>query len=681
MRGTEKLYGVLVNRVPGIRERYQKKRNQVTGIRRGAVWLYLIGLNVSYYIFQNKNLTAPEKYPYYEKKSLPGPGSESALSQKVNPSELAEELSVYDVISFDVFDTLILRPFSEPSELFFLLGARLSYPDFRRIRREVEQKAREEKYKKEKHYEVSLSEIYDIMERETGLNQSSVMQMEIEMEQAFCFANPYMREAVSELRRMGKRLIVTSDMYLNADQIRALLARCGYPAFDAVYVSCDYGKSKNRGALFDLVKKTEISANPERTSMAHVGDHPVSDIEKAERHGFHPVHYVNVNEAGKRYRAEDMSAITGSFYRGIVNAHIHHGMQRFSREYEFGYIYGGLFVTGYCQFIHEFVHSHSISKILFLSRDGAILSKAYDILYPGESGTWQYVYWSRLAAEKLTAAHFKYDYFRRFLYHKINQGYRISDVLSSMELEDMTESCCLRAGLTPDTELTDSNADRLKQVLMDEWEEILSRYAEQREAGRLYYQSVLEGCSSAAAVDIGWAGSGAITLDYAVNEIWQMDCPITGIIAGTNTCHNAEPDSSETFLQGGRLVSYLYSQRENRDLWKLHDPGKGHNLYWELLLDAPAGSLQGFYLDTKGRCECRFRTYDESRAEKVREIHRGILQFAAQWQALEEELAACPETEKLSRISGRDAYAPMLLAMRDAGFFEYFAELMDEANL
>ena len=70
-----------------------------------------------------------------------------------------------------------------------------------------------------------------------------------------------------------------------------------------------------------------------------------------------------------------MSAITGSMYRGIVNAHLHNGLNEYSMEYEFGFVYGGLFVLGYCQFIHEYVQTHHIDKILFLARDGDILIK------------------------------------------------------------------------------------------------------------------------------------------------------------------------------------------------------------------------------------------------------------------------------------------------------------------
>ena len=62
-------------------------------------------------------------------------------------------------------------------------------------------------------------------------------------------------------------------------------------------------------------------------------------------------------------------------------------------------------------------------KILFLSRDGDILKKVYTKMYPEDSMNCDYVYWSRIAAAKITADYYKYDYFRRFLYHKVNQEY------------------------------------------------------------------------------------------------------------------------------------------------------------------------------------------------------------------------------------------------------------------
>ena len=371
-----------------------------------------------------------------------------------------------------------------------------------------------------------------------------------------------------------------------------------------------------------------------------------------------------------------MSEITGSIYRGLVNAHIHNGLKAYSCEYEYGYIYGGLFVTGYCKFIHDLVKKDHIDKILFLSRDGYILQQAYNLLYPEDTNT-QYVLWSRLAAAKLTAGHFKFDYFRRFLYHKVDQGISLKKIFSSMEIDGLLDGLCADVeGFTPDTTLTDKNVGKVKTYLLTNWEAVLESYKEQTEAARLYYEPVFKDADSAAAVDIGWAGSGAITLDYMVNKVWGFNCTITGIVAGTNTCSNAEPDFSETYLQSGKMAAYLYSQRENRDIWKFHDAGKGHNLYLEALLDAPGGSLKGFYPDADGNVELKFKQ-DNNDKNKIAEIHRGILDFVSQWKAVS------PKTGGLDVISGRDAYAPFLVMenIKNKKFLSNILDVIDEIGI
>ena len=677
METIDRIYGALVNEVPGIRERYQKKRKQAKGVGRSFVWLYLLYLNAAYHVFRYRKIGLSEKYPYYESKQLYSGGSESSLSKRSSPEAFAKELSRFDVISFDVFDTLILRPFSSPADLFFLLGDELGYMDFKRIRMEMEWRARERKYRKENHYEVNLEEIYEMLSEETGICPDTALERETELEYSFCFANPYMKQVVGELRRLGKRIVITSDMYLNTERIKTLLEKCDYGFFDAYYVSCDLGRSKSRGDLYDEVRRQEEEkCGRNGLTFVHVGDNETADRENSGKHGFESRYYRNVNEAGMKYRPEDMSSITGSIYRGMVNAHIHNGLNEYSREYEYGYIYGGLFVTGYCQFIHDYVHRQKKDRVLFLARDGDVLMKAYKLLYPEDAGMCRYVYWSRLAATKMSAEYFKYDYFRRFLFHKVNQGYTIKKILGAMELEDMLDELVHESGLSPETGLTEKNVEKVKDFLMKNWKKVLEHYSGQLEVGRQYFSEILEGCKSVAAVDIGWAGSGAITLDHIVNKIWEMDCSITGIIAGTNTAANAEPDTSETFLQTGKLVSYMYSQRENRDLWKFHDPGKNHNLYWEVLLDAPHGSLKGFYPDETGHYECRFKeaTVDN---EKIEQIQKGILDFTDEYGKI------MKKSVMFEKISGRDAYAPMLLGENEKNreFFKEICGLMDEMNV
>lgn len=679
-----KIYAWMVNRAPGIRERYQKKRGQAHGAGRLLAWGYLLWLNFSYYALRRRSVGERQMQGFYEKKELHCGGNESASAGREAPEKLAKRLAEYDVASFDVFDTLIFRPFSHPADLFHFVGGKLDYLDFKKIRQEMEEKARAERYEKEGDYEVKLEEIYSVMERETGIGKEEGMQAELEEECRFCFANPYMKRVVEEMKKYGKRIIVISDMYLGEGHVREILKRAGYGDFDAYYISCERRRSKHEGNLYQEVKREE----GEGKRYVHIGDNMFSDMTQGKKHGFDVVFYKNVNEAGLPFRAEDMSAITGSVYRGIVNAHLYHGLGEYGPAYEYGFLYGGLFAVGYCQFIREYVKRQGVEKVLFLSRDGAVLSRVYEKLYPGECQ--EYVYWSRLAAAKLSAGRHKYDYFRRFLYQKVNQGFTLFDVFRSMELEDMMDgmrawqrqkasggtAVCkgdrVYADLAADAELTERNVELVKAFLMEHWEEALRHYEGQVQAGGVYYREVLEGVRRAAAVDIGWAGSGAVLLSHMVNRVWGMDCRITGIVAGTNSCHTYERDAAEPLLENGTLVSYLFSQKENRDIWKFHNPGKNHNLHWEMLLGAEEGSFRGFYPDGRGGYRLAWKGENKN-AQSVREIHRGILDFADRY------LEAMGD-ERLE-ISGRDAYAPMLLMEGDGKYRKGMEYLMDEAGV
>ena len=662
-----KLYNLLVNRHSGIAARYHRLHDNSGTVLKWISYIYLLFLNFCYYILFCRFLGHPGEEKIYEEKRLPTDRTESEMrmSEGLSVQETVDILAGYDIVSFDIFDTLLFRPFDEPTALFFLLGEKLKFMDFRRIRVEAEQEARQEKYKRTASYEVNLEEIWTRLEEKTGLSAKAGMNLEMEQERFCCYANPFMLQVFHRLLEIGKKIIVISDMYLSREFLQSLLVEKGFAGAEKIYISNEWGCSKRSGRLYDLVLQ-DLNAGGEQ--VAHIGDNRRSDIEMAKKHGLVPLLYPNVHKNAMLFRAHDMSPIVGAAYRGLVDNHIYCGLEAFSPEYEYGYIYGGLFAVGYCSFIREYCRLHQIDKVLFLARDGDTLCRVYRMLYPDENT--EYVYWSRKAALKLAAASDRYDYFRRFLNHKANQKISLERIFQSMELESLLEDFPIQTGKRPlhrSDDLTSDNLADVKSFLTTNWERVLACYREEQEAAAAYYERVLRDCRKAAAVDIGWAGSGALALKTLAEEVWKLPCNITGIIAGTNTLHNAEPFVSETFLQTGDLVSYMYSLSHNRDLAKKHDPNKNYNVYWELLLSSPTPQFTGFGFRRDGAdiskadaVELHFGKLDENQ-EGIREIQRGILDFAGQY------LEHFGNMPYLFRISGRDAYAPMLAAASHKG--------------
>lgn len=658
-----KLYHFLVNRHNGIRERYHQMHDGTSGIKKVLSWVYLLWLNFCYYFLFLRFLGKTRPVKFLEEKNLPLEISESEMHTKKlkRIEEYVELLSRYDVISFDIFDTLLFRPFSEPEDLFYFLSLKLGMLDFQRIRKEQEILARQDCYKQKGHYEVTFQEIWNRIERETGKSAEEGMQMEQELEQQFCYANPFMKEVFQALQKQGKEIIIISDMYLPKAFLQKLLEQNGFTCIKRLYVSCEYGVSKYDGGLYRKIKEDFENTG----SIVHVGDNEYSDGRQAKNNGFNSVIYPNVNQMALSYRSYDLSPMIGGAYRGIVDNHLYQGLRSYSLEYEYGFIYGGLFVLGYCHFIYEYCRDNQITKILFLSRDGDILKQVYDKLYP-EANT-EYVYWSRSIATKLMAEHDRYDYIRRFLYQKVNKNISINKILSSMELDFLQEKLMnwhdnSKNSLLSGTDLlTDKNVEILKQFLLSHFDAIIDAYHEQNEAAKCYYSKILDGEKKAAAVDIGWAGSGAISLSYLVERVWKLPCEITGLIAGTNTINSPEPYASESFLQAGKLSAYLFSQADNRDVMKNHDCNIDDNIYWELLLASPTKSFIGFAFDKdtwdSGKKEIQFRFGNEEPNQKgMKEIQKGILDFVEEY---ENHFKAFPY---MMNISGRDAYAPMLVA-------------------
>ena len=103
------------------------------------------------------------------------------LTSRKSVEEMFEIVKKFDVISFDIFDTALLRKVEFPSDIFDIMALEMHWPDFTSARKRAEDYARVQKEKAEGHREVTIDEIYSVL-RERYNIEMIWMQREIELE-------------------------------------------------------------------------------------------------------------------------------------------------------------------------------------------------------------------------------------------------------------------------------------------------------------------------------------------------------------------------------------------------------------------------------------------------------------------------------------------------------------------
>lgn len=202
----------------------------------------------------------------------------------------------YDVISFDVFDTLVERTCGEPEEIYKLvgrtvLGDKEAYV-FAKQRIRAERKARINSL----NGEVTIDDIYNNFE--VYKDKLEILRTaEIKSEIDSCVARDKGKELWNYAHKKGKKVIVISDMYLAKNTIETIIEGCGYSDIANVFVSNECGCNKARGELYDYVKKV---AGVKGNSIIHIGDSLKSDILGANGH-FNKTIWLKKNHFVKHY--------------------------------------------------------------------------------------------------------------------------------------------------------------------------------------------------------------------------------------------------------------------------------------------------------------------------------------------------------------------------------------------
>lgn len=211
--------------------------------------------------------------------------------------KLSFDLAAIDLVSVDLFDTLLLRDHRCERRRFLLwarsaagllerAGHRVSVQALYQSRLDAQRLAYRALEMARPHGDVPIARIYRLQTTILGLPAAAgqVLQAaELAFEAASLRPNRRLLHRLAGLRAAGKRIIAISDIYLPREGLCELLDRLapGHP-IEAVYSSAELNLTKRSSELFAAVLQLE-RVRPER--VLHLGDDPRADLAMARRAG------------------------------------------------------------------------------------------------------------------------------------------------------------------------------------------------------------------------------------------------------------------------------------------------------------------------------------------------------------------------------------------------------------
>jgi HAD superfamily hydrolase (TIGR01549 family) len=299
--------------------------------------------------------------------------------------KIFDEIVKHDIISFDIFDTLLIRPFARAKDIFKFIELNENATGFAISREKAEIEAR---VKNPKDEDVTIDEIYNFIEEKF----KRVKTKEIEIEEQILQVNSKIKEYFDFALSLGKKIVLVSDSYLTKDILEIILNRRGYSGYNKIYISSEYRKTKHSGKLFQVVQEDLKTKN-----ILHIGDNKYSDYTVPKNLGWDaicikkPVDiYLDHDSRAKNLYNKQSDNLEISILFGILAIYYINKSNNYWKD--FGFKYAGPAIYAYTSWIYREACKDNIENILFISQESYSLRKVFEILYPDKHFNTQYVY-------------------------------------------------------------------------------------------------------------------------------------------------------------------------------------------------------------------------------------------------------------------------------------------------
>ena len=473
--------------------------------------------------------------------------------------EIIEAIDQVDVVSFDIFETLVWRVYEKPTDLFKHVEIGSGVKNFASLRSQAEFKARDDG-RLEGRQEVTLDDIYENLPADLR----KLKQTEIRQELLACRRDHFMHEMYQYAVGQNKKIVLASDMYLPIITIEKIVREAGYDRYDKLFLSSHTHNPKATGAMFDDI--AEFVGVP-RQQILHIGDNYHSDYLMPLKSGLKAYRYVSALEiAGSMAdgplfdwlaREPYASSPATSLLKGLV---AQYNMSNLEPDYweKFGFTYGGLIACGFASWVKEQCDDRKISNIFFLARDGFIFQEVFERMYP-ETRT-RYLYASRrcymMAALKDVDGDFLSLIANDIFISGHHAPWSYSDFFNQLAL-DAPELEQAYIDEFPDQDAfvtTSEQLDEIKFFFRAHRKQLLAEGGKERDVLMQYFEH--EGLlgRKVALVDLGWKGTLVKSL-IKVCKLAGADLTPLGLYFATHKHESA----------GANIMSYALHQGEPQE--------------------------------------------------------------------------------------------------------------------
>ncbi|MBM7567978.1 HAD family hydrolase [Paenibacillus sacheonensis] len=500
----------------------------------------------------------------------------------LNENDLKDKIVYSEIVSFDVFDTLLLRNVMRPTDVFKAVEQEINEysvepVNFSRIRVAAEEKARRVSGREE----ITFEEIYAQIEYAVGrMKANEFKQLELKLESQFLIANRDLMEIFNFARSLKKKIYLISDMYLASQDVSRFLMENGCEGYDQLFISSELNVTKASGSMYQYIRVAEKINSNEK--WIHIGDNYTSDYLNARKNNIEGYYYKKISE---RESIPSDRTLGESIISAIQLNH-----KYTNNEQDYWYKFGSDIVApiyiGLMRWIAKKIKDQD--NLYFLARDGFMPHKLYQIMrtHIADLPEGKYLYASRRAYIYPQLIHADVDHaIETLMLH--NEGFKqkltLIEIIENVGLEGENYQRQLgRFNIgTLDEVVNEKNALNIKAFLTSIWSDIqevlekeltlLEAYLKQND---VYQQSSIN------IFDVGWRGSTHLALQDIVGGT------VKGMYFGTldNIYYKIKADScGYAFNEGAPF-------KNKKMIMK-------NVMMYEFLFSSPEGSVFNFTFD------------------------------------------------------------------------------------